>query len=125
MSTVAKRSTGTRRNPCRATTRKSIRRTTNYDCRIDEKGATVAITLDGKYHNGRITLPLLENNGSETFDAVIDRNRLAIANVEIENLSGNDFKSGDLRLANRSGIYRIFTVPLKDGKAVLRFSVKP
>lgn len=97
----------------------------NYDCRIDENGATVAITLEGKYHNGRITLPLLENNGSETFNAVIDRNRLAIANVEIENLAGNDFKSGELRLANRSGIYRIFSVPLKDGKAVLRFRVKP
>lgn len=96
----------------------------NYECSFAPDGVTVTISLGGKYHNGRVTLPLLESNGEEKFTPEVNGNSLNIANVKIENLSGTAFKNGDLRIANRSGIYRVFNVPLdKNGCAKLRFSV--
>ena len=96
-----------------------------WDCRFDEKGVTVTILLEGKYRDGKITLPLLENNGGNTFTANINGSTLDIANVNIENLTGIPFQPTDVRLVNRSGIYRLYNIPLnKDGAAVLRFSVK-
>ena len=96
-----------------------------WDCRFDEKGILVTILLEGKYHDGKITLPLLENNGEKTFSANINGSTIDIANVNIVNLTEIPFQSTDVRLVNRSGIYRLYNIPLnKDGAAVLRFSVK-
>ena len=96
-----------------------------WDCRFDEKGITVTILLEGKYRDGKITLPLLENNGEKTFSANINGSTLDIANVNIVNMTEIPFQETDVRLVNRSGIYRLYNIPLnKDGAAVLRFSVK-
>ncbi|MBE6391773.1 MAG: hypothetical protein E7042_06190 [Lentisphaerae bacterium] len=96
-----------------------------WDCRFDEKGVTVTILLEGKYHDGKITLPLLENNGEKIYSGKLDGTSIDIANVNIENLTGIPIRPTDVRLVNRSGIYRLYNIPLnKDGAAVLRFSVK-
>ena len=96
-----------------------------WDCRFEAKGVMVTILLEGKFHDGKITLPLLENNGENSFAAKVNGSTLDIANVRIDNLTETPFQATDLRLVNRSGIYRLYTIPLnKNGTAVLYFSVK-
>ena len=95
-----------------------------WDCRMEKSAVTVEISLEGKYSNAHVTLPLLKDNGAEKWNAAINGNELKIGSLRIENLSGSGFTAGDKELANRSGIYRIYQIPLVSGKAVLRFSAE-
>ena len=96
-----------------------------WDCRMEKAGVTVSCQLKGKFHDGKITLPLLENNGEKLFSGKVDGASIDIANIRIENLSGNAIIPTDLRLVNRSGIYRLYTIPLdRNGSAILRFTTR-
>ena len=95
-----------------------------WDCSMETSGITIEFTLDGKYHDAKLNLPLLKTNGKDKFTATVDGNNLKIATVKIENLSGSGFAAAQKELPNRSGIYRIYQIPLKSGKAKLRFTVQ-
>ena len=94
-----------------------------WDCRFETSGIAVDISLDGKFNNARVTLPLLKFNGETQYNASLDGNVLKIAGITVENRSGSGFTATDKELANRNGIYRIYQVPLKD-KVRLFFSVR-
>ena len=85
-----------------------------WDCRFEKSGIAVDISLDGKFNNAKVTLPLLKFNGETQYTASADGNTLKIAGITIENRSGSGFVATDKELSNRSGIYRIWQVPLKD-----------
>ena len=94
-----------------------------WDCRFEKSGIAVDISLDGKFDNAKVILPLLKFNGETRYEASIDGNVLKIAGITVENRSGSGFIATERELVNRSGVYRIYQVPLKD-KVRLFFAVR-
>ena len=88
---------------------------------MEQSGINIEISLQGKFNNAAVTLPVLSSNGDENFTPVISGSKLKAASLNIENISQTGFTFSGKQLSNRSGIYNIYTLPMKDGKVKLRF----